>query len=160
MTLKTLEDKKNAITWLVKQLKAFGVVAGITITLIGSGMWYVISKYLDGYVDTKVHSIIDEKNGKKSFREVLGEQLNVPTDAVPYYLSGKLVEVDSLFNEVKRFEESYIPFLDKQMTITVIYRYLDENGDEWWHGYDNRDYRVNYTDGTAWVIYHGFRKDL
>jgi len=156
MPLKTSEEKKNALKWLLSQAKIYA----IAVAAAGASVWGVAQYYLEDYVKDTATQIIEEKNGNQSFREILGEQLDIPTDIVPYYLTGKITEIDSIESQITFFEESYVPFLEAQMKITVIYRYLDEVGDEWWHGYDDRNYRVNYDNGHPWVVYHGHRKDL
>ena len=154
--MKTSEEKQAAIKWLLSQLKVFG----LTFTAAMTTVWGVAEFYLEDYVKETATQIIEERTDKKSFRDILSEELKVSSDAVPYYLSGKLVEVDTLNNRLFMFQTKYKPILDTQIKYTVIYRYLDENGEEWWHGYDNRSYRVNYDEGKAWVLYHGFRKNL
>ena len=156
MPLNTPEEKKNAVKWLISQAKVFG----ITILAAFGTVWGVAEIYLESYVKEVATQVIEETNGTKSFREILGEQLDIPTDIVPYHLTKKLIEIDSIESQILVFEESYIPFIESQMSITVIYRYLDEVGDEWWHGYDGRNYRVNYENGQPWVVYHSHRKDL
>ena len=156
MPLKTAEEKKNALKWLLNNLKLYG----ITIAAAGASVWAVAQYYLEDYVKEVAIEIIEEREEKKSFREILGDQLSIPEDVVPYYLTGKIVEIDSIKSEIKNFEEEYVPFLQNQMKITVIYRFLDEVGDEWWHGFDGRNYRVNYDDGHPWVVYHGHRKEI
>lgn len=154
--MKTPEEKKAAIKWMLSQIKIFGITFSAALACV----WGVAEVYLEDYVRDTAIEVIEEKTDKKSFRDILSDELRVSSDAVPYYLSGKLVEVDSLRNRVFSFQTKYKPLLDEQIKITVIYRYLDENGEEWWHGYDNRSYRVNYDEGRAWVLYHGFRKNL
>ena len=156
MPLKTPEEKKNAVKWLWSQLKIYG----IAVAAAGASVWGVAQYYLEDYVKEVATQVIEEAHGNKSFREILGEQLDVPTDVVPYYLTGKIIEIDSIESQIHVFEENYVPFLESQMKITVIYRFLDEYGDEWWHGFDGRNYRVNYDNGIPWVVYHGHRKDL
>jgi len=156
MPLKTDEEKKNAWKIVLAQVKVFGVTVALGLGTI----WGIVEIYLEDYVKEVATTVIEERSEKQSFREVLGEKLKVPADEVPYHVCVKLTQVDSLVSEIKRFEGAYVPFLEHQMNITVIYRYLDDIGDEWWHGYDNRDYRVNYDNGVAWVVYHGFRKDI
>jgi len=145
---------------VIHQAKTIAIAGISTITVVGGGMWYVIENYLDTYVADKVHSIIDEKNGKQSFREILGEQMNVPTDVVPYHITKKMEALDSLIKDIKKFEEEYLPYLEFQMSITPIYRYIDENGQEWWSGPDGRGHGVVYDNGDAWCVYHGERYDL
>ena len=154
--LKTPEEKKKAIKWIVSLLKTYG----IAVAAAGASVWGVAQYYLEDYVKEVATQVIEEAHGNKSFREVLGEQLDIPTDVVPYYLTGKIVEIDSIESQIQTFEESYVPYLEAQMKITVIYRFLDDVGDEWWHGFDGRNYRVNYENGQPWVVYHSHRKDL
>lgn len=153
MPLETSEEKKKALKWFVQQLKAFGVVFFTAITIVGGGMWYVVENYLDSYVDNKIEEAFDARQGKQSFREILGEQMNIPADVVPYYITEKFTVLDSLISEVDRFEEEYIEFLDFQMKISPMYRFLDENGVEWWMGPDRRPHGVLFDNGEAWVVY-------
>lgn len=154
--MKTPEEKKKAVKWILSLLKTYG----IAVAAAGASVWGVAQYYLEDYVKEVATQVIEEAHGNKSFREILGEQLDVPTDVVPYYLTGKIVEIDSIESQIQTFEESYVPYLEAQMEITVIYRFLDNVGDEWWHGFDGRNYRVNYEKGQPWVVYHSHRKDL
>jgi len=132
--MKTPEEKKAAIKWLISQAKIFGLTFSAALACV----WGVAEFYLEDYVKQTATEIIEEKTSKKSFRDILSDEFSVSAEAVPYYLSGKLIEVDTLKNRVYSFQTKYRPILDEQIKITVIYRYLDENGEEWWHGYDNR----------------------
>lgn len=153
MPLKTSEEKRNAIKWLIQQVKAFGVVAGIAITTIGGSMWYLVENYLDDYIDNKIEEALNNRKGKQSFREILGEQMNIPSDVVPYHITGKFIELDSLISDVKSFEEEYMDYLDFQMKISPMYRFLDENGIEWWMGPDRKPHGVLFDERDAWVVY-------
>ena len=156
MPLKTTEEKKKALKWVVNILKIY-----VPIIVAGIGtVWGFAKVYLDDYVREVVTEVIEEENQQESFRDILGNQLNVPSDVVPYFITGKIVEIDSIQSQIMTFEKNYVPFLEAQMKITVIYRFLDELGDEWWHGPDGRNYRVNYENGQAWVVYHSHRKNL
>lgn len=150
---KTTEEKRKAWQFVLSQIKAFGVVFFSAITIVGGGMWYLVQNYLDGYIDNKIQEAFDTRQGKQSFREILGEQMSIPSDVVPYYLANKIVELDSLISEVETFEEEYISFLDFQMRISPMYRFLDENGIEWWMGPDRRPHGVLFDEGKAWVVY-------
>lgn len=156
MPLKTPEEKKNALKWLWNSLKLYGL---IIVSGFGT-VWGVAQYYLEDYVKEVSAEVFEQMQDQKSFREILGEQLEIPTDIVPYFVTEKIIEIDSIQSQIKTFEQSYVPFLEAQMKITVIYRFLDELGDEWWHGPDGRNYRVNYDNGQAWVVYHSHRKNL
>lgn len=156
MPFKTPEEKKTAVKWIWSQIKTYAAVVAAG----GATVWGVAEYYLEDYVEDVATEIIEEKTDKKSFREILGEQLEVPSDLVPYYVTSKFIALDSIISQVKAFEDKYMPILDAHMKITVIYRFIDEFGDEWWHGFDGRNYRVNYDEGHPWVVYHGHRKDL
>jgi hypothetical protein len=149
----TPEEKKNAWKYVLSQIKAFGVVFISAVTIVGGGMWYLVENYLDDYIDDKVEIALEERQGKKSFREILGEQMKIPSDIVPYHITEKFTELDSLISEVERFEKKYIGFLDFHMKITPLYRFLDENGIEWWNGPDGRPHGVLFDNGEAWVAY-------
>jgi hypothetical protein len=156
MPLKTAEEKKKAVKWILSILKSYGIPV-----VLGIGtVWGYCKVYIGDQIREITIEVLEDLDQKKSFREVLGEQLDVPTDVVPYYLTGKVIEIDSIKSQIQTFEESYVPYLEAQMKITVIYRFLDDVGDEWWHGFDGRNYRVNYENGKPWVVYHSHRKDL
>ncbi|MHA1123747.1 MAG: hypothetical protein ACTSPC_13200 [Candidatus Heimdallarchaeota archaeon] len=156
MPLESPEEKKNAIKWIWKILSTYGLTV-----ILGLGtVWGYLKVNLEDQIKKITIDVLEEVNDKESFRDILGDQLEIPSDVVPYYLTGKIIEIDSIESQIRTFEENYIPFLETQMKITVIYRFLDEVGDEWWHGFDGRNYRVNYDNGQPWVVYHGHRKDL
>jgi hypothetical protein len=131
------------------QIKTFGITF---IAALGC-VWGVAEMYLETYVRETATEVIEEQHGKKSFREILGEQFDVPTDIVPYYLAEKLIVLDSLMAEIDRFEGKYVPHLDYQMKITPMYRFLDDTGIEWWMGPDGRAHGVLYDNGEAWCVY-------
>ena len=156
MPLKTPEEKQKAIKWLLSQAKMFG----ITFVLATGSVWGVAEYYLEDYVENTVERVFEEKSDSKTFREILGSELGLSPEKVPYYLVDKFGEVDTLIFRVFTFQSKYSPILERDLSKTKIERYLDGNGDEWWSGYDGRDYRVNYENGKAWVVYHGFRRDI
>ena len=75
MSPQTPEEKKKALIWVIQQAKSIAVAALSTITVVGSGMWYVIENYLDNHIDTRVNEILESRGEKQSFREILGEQI-------------------------------------------------------------------------------------
>ena len=143
--IKTKGFWKQAFT----QIKTFAITFIAALTCV----WGVAEIYLEKYVRDTAVEVIEEQHGKKSFREVLGEQFDIPTDLVPYYITEKLIMIDSIINEVERFEGKYIPHMDYQMKITPMYRFLDETGIEWWMGPDGRPHGVLYDNGEAWCVY-------
>lgn len=150
---KTPEEKKAALAWIISIAKKAGATVAITVSLTGAGMWYVIENYLDDYIDEKVHGIIDEQHGSQSFREILGEQMGVPTDLVPYHIVDRFDQLDSIVAEVTSFENKYVPHLDYQLRISPMYRFIDEDGVEWWMGPDRRAHGVLFDNGEAWCVY-------
>jgi hypothetical protein len=158
--LETKEEKKKALTWIIQQAKVFGVTFFTAITIVGGALWYVVENHLNDYIDDRVSKVIDEKHGKKSFREILGEEMDIPSDIVPYTIVAKFSQLDSLIQDVHEFEEEYLPHLDFQMSITPMYRFIDKDGVEWWMGPDGRPHGVVYTNGDAWCVYHSQKQDL
>lgn len=157
MTFKTPEDRKKVWTWVFKQVKLYLTTV---IAILGT-VWGVAEFYLQDFVDARVERhLIENQKKNKPLREIIGERLNLENEIVPYYMVTKFNEIDSLKKEVANFEEDYLPYLDWQLKITPMYRFLDEYGDEWWHGPDGKNYRVNYDDGQPWVVYHSHRRDL
>jgi len=149
MPLKTPEEKKNAVKWIINQLKIFG-----TTIVVGLGsVWGIAQYYLEDYVTETVHKVLEEKGANKSFREILGEQLDIPTDIVPYHLTEKLNTIDSILVEVSEFEDKYKKHLDFQLRISPMYRFIDEDGIEWWMGPDRRPHGVLFDEGKAWCVY-------
>jgi len=149
MPLETPEEKKNAIKWFINQAKTYGVVV---VSAFGTA-WGIAQYYLEDYVTDTVHKVLDEKGSNKSFREILGEQMNIPTDVVPYHLTEKLSTIDSILVEVTNFENKYKKHLDFQLRISPIYRFIDEDGIHWWMGPDRRPHGVLFDHDTAWVVY-------
>jgi len=155
MPLKTREEKKAAIKWIVQQIKIYVVAVGAA----GASVWGVAQYYLEDYVKQTVVDVIEEKNGNKSFREILGEQMNIPADIVPYHITKKITALDSLISDIQDFEDTYLPHLDFQMSIQPTYFFwLD--GAEYWMGPDGYDHGVMYDTDGKWCVYHGQRKDL
>ena len=117
-----------------------------------SALWFIGRPALDEYVEGK----INEVNDKPGFRDILGEEMGLPSDVVPYEIAKKFAEFDSLIADVSSFSDVYLPYIDKEMTRTIPHLYLDENGEEWWHARDGRDYRVQeYVNGEGRFFYHG-----
>lgn len=141
---------------MIQQIKIYF----IAVAAAGASVWGVAEYYLEDYVIDTATEVIEEKTDKKSFREILGEEMRVPTDAVPYYLVKKLDLIDSLVNEVKVFETEYMPYLEFQLSIQPTYFFFDEGGTEWWMGPDGYPHGVMYDEKGKWCVYHGQRKDL
>lgn len=158
MPLKTPEEKQNAVKWVVSQLKVFGVTFVAAIATV----WGVAEVYLEDYVKDTAISVIEEKQGNKSFREVLGEEMDIPTDMVPYHLTAKIVELDSLIEHVKSFESKYLPVLVFQEGVIPLYRYVDiETGQEYQMMKDNRPHPILIDDnGIKWIVYSNKRLNL
>lgn len=155
MPLNTPEEKKNALKWILSQVKMYT----LTVLAAGGTVWGVAEIYLETYVRDTAIEVIEDKNGNKSFREILGEQLQIPTDLVPYHLTRKLTELDSLIKDIRNFEEEYLPYLERQTEITPIYRFIDSEGQEWWMGPDGYPHGVMYDeDGRAWCVYHNSKR--
>lgn len=155
MPLKTPEEKKNAIKWLVIQLKTFGV--GF-VACVGAA-WGVGEVYLEDYTREVIDTVLEERKENKSFRQILGEEMDIPTDMVPYILVEKINSLDSLMNNVQDFQDNYLPYLDFQLEISPMYRYIDNSGVEWWMGPDKRPHGVLYDDsGKAWCVYSNQKK--
>ncbi len=151
MPLKTPEEKKNALKWMFNQLKVFGATAAVAL----ASVWGVAEVYLEDYVKETVNKVIEEKGSNKSFREVLGEEMGVPTDMVPYHIVDRFDQVDTLSMKIFRFETKYVEHLEFQLHITPIYCFVDENGIEWWMGPDGHPHGVMYENDRKWVVYHG-----
>ena len=156
MPLKTPEEKKNAIKWVVQQLKIYVIAVSTAFATV----WGVAEIYLESYVRNTAIEIIEEKNGNKSFREILGEQIGIPTDIVPYHLTEKLDALDSLVVHISEFEEEFMPYLEFQLSISPMYRFLDKDGVEWWMGPDGRPHGVLYDNGKAWCVYSNAKREL
>lgn len=155
MPLKTPEEKKNALKWFVQQIKVYAVAVGAA----GASVWGIAQYYMEDYVKDTATKIIEEKQGNKSFREILGEEMNIPTDVVPYHLTLKLSALDSLISDIQDFEDEYLPYLEFQKSIQPTYFFWRE-GSEYWMGPDGYAHGVMYDNGGKWCVYHGQRKDL
>jgi len=149
MPLKTPEEKKNAVKWLINQVKVFGA----TIAVAFGTVWGIAQVYLEDYVTETVHQVLEEKGATKSFREILGIEMGVPADIVPYHIVDRFNQLDSLSVEISKFETKYVPHLDFQLRISPMYRFLDEDGIEWWMGPDRRPHGVLFDNGEAWCVY-------
>ena len=160
MPLQTREEKQKAIRWIIQQVKTFGVTFITAITVVGGALWYVVENYLDNYIDDRVHEAIQKDQAHKSFREILGEEMDLPAEVVPYTLVSKINQLDTLIVDINDFKEEYLPYLEFQMSITPIYRFFDENGIEYWMGPDGKPHGVVYDNGDAWCVYHSRKEDL
>lgn len=129
-------------------------------TAAGASVWGVAEVYLEDYVRKSAIEVIEEKTDKKSFREILGEQMKIPADIVPYHITKKITDLDSLISDIQKFEDNYLPYLDFQMSIQPIYLYFDDAGIEWWMGPDGHPHGVMYDEKGKWCVYHGQRKNL
>jgi len=156
--LKTPEEKKNAVKWLLIQLKTFGVgfVACIT------AAWGVGEVYLEDYTRSVIDQVLEERKENKSFRQVLGEEMDIPSDLVPYHIVEKLNELDSIVKHLDQFENKYLPIIDFQQSIIPLYRYVEKaTGQEYKMEADNRPHPIMYDEnGKAWIVYGNRRKDL
>jgi hypothetical protein len=153
--LKTPEEKKDALKWILSQIKIYAVA----VAAAGASVWGIAEYYLEDYVRSTATKVIEEKQGNKSFREILGEQLNLPTDMVPYYLSEKCIQLDSLTADIGKFQEVYMPYLEFQLSISPTYFYW-KDGIEFWMGPDGYGHGVMYDDKGKWCVYHSQRRDL
>jgi hypothetical protein len=158
MGIKTLEDKRNAIKWIIQQIKIYIVAVGAA----GASVWGVAEYYLEDYVKETAIEVIEEKNGNKSFREILGDQMDIPSDIVPYYLTDKLNALDSLVSHIEKFEEKYLPLIEKQDAIIPLYRYIEiETGQEYKIMPDGRPHPVMIDEySIKWIVYSNQRIDL
>lgn len=134
-----------------KQLLKFAVVAaGI--------LWGTLAYYLGPYVEDKIQAnerkIEERDKNKKSFRSELGEFWDLPAEAVPYELNLRLVKVDCLITKTKEFQAKYQSYLDEQMSRTLLIRYLDDQGQEFFTWRDGRPHPVvEYDNGCPWIVY-------
>ena len=136
------------------QIKLFGITF---LAALGS-VWDVAQMYLETYVKDTVNIVLEEKNTTKSFREILGEEMGVPTDMVPYHIVDRFDQIDTLAVEISKFERTYVPHLDYQLRISPMYRFIDEDGMEYWMGPDRRAHGVLYDNGEAWCVYSNAKK--
>lgn len=146
---KTPEEKKAALKWVIGLAKTYGVA----IMAAGASVWGIAEVYLEDYVKDTVHQVLEETGRNKSFREILGDEMGVPTDLVPYHIVDRFDQLDSIVAEVTSFENKYVPHLDYQLRISPMYRFIDEDGVEWWMGPDRRAHGILYDDGEAWCVY-------
>jgi len=162
MSPQTPEEKKKALKWVIQQAKTIAVAALSTITVVGSGMWYVIENYLDNHIDTRVNEILEARGEKQSFREILGEQIGIPADVVPYHVAEKMIEIDSMVNHVQSFEDKYLPMIKKQEGIIPLYRYIDvETGQHYLFMPDGRPHPIMVDDyHLEWIIYGNQRVNV
>lgn len=156
MSLKTPEDKSKALKWVWSQIKMYivSVTAGL------GTIWGIAQIYLEDYIDQRIeiNKEIDHQQNRP-LREIIGEENSVPLEIVPYYISDQLIKIDSIEYNIIKFETKYIPFLENQMLISPMYRYLDENGVEYWMGPDRQSHGVIYDDeNRPWVVYHGSKR--
>jgi len=151
MPLKTTEEKKDAIKWIVGLLKTYGVA----LVAAGASVWGIAEVYLEDYVKETVQKVLDERDGTQSFREILGEEMGVPTDMVPYHIVDRFDQLDSLSMEITKFENKYVPHLDFGLRVAPMYRYVDEDGMEYWMGPDRRGHGILHDNGQAWCVYSG-----
>lgn len=141
---------------MIQQIKVYGVA----VAAAGASVWGVAEYYLEDYVRATATEVIEEKTDKKSFREILGEEMDVPIDMVPYLLVEKMSLIDSLIEDISTFEDEYMPYLEFQLSIQPTYFYFDDSGAEWWMGPDGYPHGVMYDENGKWCVYHGQRKDL
>lgn len=136
-----------------KQVKFYTIATAGAVTTT----WGIAEYCLEDYVRKTAIEVIEEKHGNQSFREILSDQLDVPHDIVPYYIVDKFIALDSLISEIDKFEGKYGPYLDFQLRISPMYRYLDEDGVEWWMGPDRRPHGILFDAGEAWCVYSNRR---
>ena len=108
------------------QIKVFGITF---LAALGS-VWGVAQLYLEDYVRETALTVIEEQHGTQSFREILGEEMGVTSDKVPYHIMNRFDQLDTLAVEISRFENKYVPHLDYQLRISPMYRFIDEDGIE------------------------------
>lgn len=158
MPLKTAEEKKKAIKWIIGQIKSFGIGLAASFVTVGA---FVILK-ADPYIREVVDDTIKSKDGSKSFREILGEQMDVPSDVVPYYISDKIDLLDSLSSDINDFRNKYMPHIENEMSIIPLYGYIDiETGQEYRFMRDGRAHPVMIdTLNVKWMVYNNRRLNL
>lgn len=151
------QDKKPGSWWpyTPAQVKRFVVVLVTTCTAVGGTVWGMLEFMVEPMVDARVEVRLEEHDKKKASRwDTAGELLGVKGDVVPYKLKEIFVTVDSLVAGVHRFEQEYKPWLDEWSSRTILVRYLDDQGQEWWNWRDNRGHPVvEYEGGYSWIVY-------
>lgn len=153
-----MTDNKKHSAWCPytpAQIKRFIVVLFTVCTAVGGTVWGMLEFMVEPMVDARVEERLQEHDKEKQSRwDIMGDLIGTPGDVVPYRLKEMVVTVDSLVAGVQRFESEYKPWLDKWSERTILVRYLDDQGQEWWNWRDNRGHPVvEYDNGFSWIVY-------
>lgn len=152
-------NETNHVNWWPYspgQVKKFVLVLFTTCAAIGGTVWGMLEWMVEPMVDARVEIRLEEERSKQSRWDTTGDLIGVKGDLVPYEIKKLFDLVDTLIVEVHKYEREYKPYIDKWKNRTLLVRFMDENGQDWWNWRDNRPHPVvEYDHGYSWIVYGG-----
>jgi hypothetical protein len=105
-------------------------------------VWQLGIPAAEKFTYEKIDEYNKKHNGtKKSFREVLSDKLNVPTDEVA-------VEIGNWYKGTYQFKNDFysvLPHIKEELEVIEPRLIIDSTGNEFWIADDNQYYRVDRT---------------